>query len=68
MKKWYLVHTGNGAFVTNKKMCDPNVVAVQITAEVAAQIMLLEKHAKYRAEIQGACKFASLDDEDECED
>ena len=45
MKKWYLVHTGNGAFVTNKKMCDPNVVAVQITAEVAAQIMLLEKTA-----------------------
>ena len=45
MKKWYLVHTGNGAFVTNKKMCDPNVVAVQITAEIAAQIMLLEKTA-----------------------
>lgn len=45
MKKWYLVHTGNGAFVTNKKMCDPNVVTVQITAEVAAQIMLLEKTA-----------------------
>jgi hypothetical protein len=45
MKKWYLVHTGQYAFVTNKKMCDPNVVAVPITAEVAARVMLLEKTA-----------------------
>ena len=42
-KNWYLVHTGQYAFVTNMKMCDPNVVAIPISAEVAAKIMLLEK-------------------------
>ena len=45
MKKWYLIHNGIEAYVTDKKPRDPNVVVITVTADTAAQIMLLEKTA-----------------------
>ena len=62
MKKWYLVHHGFGAYVTDKKVADPNCVVIRISADQAATILLCEQRAQFAESVHASEKILPIEE------